>query len=65
MRRDRTAEIDDQIAEIDEISRMLEEDRRTSDPNRGVICSLGCAERPCSHVVHLVAAIIRAEEEDR
>ena len=61
---DRTAEIDEQIAEIDEISRMLDEDRRTSDPNRGVICSLGCAERPCDHIAFLVAAIIR-EEEDR
>ena len=35
-------------------------DRR---PNRGVICSRGCSERPCDHVTHLVAAIIRAEEE--
>ena len=33
------------IAEIDDISTMLDEDRRTSDPNRGVICSRACPVR--------------------
>jgi hypothetical protein len=55
-------DLDASIAEVEEIGRMLEEDRRRSDPNRGVICSLGCAERPCDHVRHLVEAIIREEE---
>jgi hypothetical protein len=52
-------------AELDElagIERMLDEDRRTSDPARGVICALGCSERPCPHTAHLVEAIIREEE---
>ena len=62
MRDDRIADLDDAIAEVEEISRMLEEDRRTSDPGRGVICVLGCSERPCDHTAHLVAAILREEE---
>jgi len=62
---DRLSEVDELIAEIDDISTMLDDDRRTSDPNRDVMCSRGCLERPCDHVAHLVAAIIRAEEEDR
>lgn len=60
--RDRISEVDEQIAEIEEISRMLDHDRRTADPARGVFCSLRCAERPCVHTEHLVAAIIREEE---
>lgn len=54
-----------EIEEIEEIERMLDRDRRTADPGRGVICVLGCSERPCVHTAHLVAAIICAEEEDR
>ena len=63
MTRSRIDDLDDAIAEVEEVARMLEEDRRTSDPARGVICVLRCAERPCDHTAHLVAAIIR--EEDR
>lgn len=43
---------------------ILDEDRRTSDPNRGVVCARGCSDRPCDHVAYLVAAI-RAEERVR
>jgi hypothetical protein len=56
--------LDESIAEIEEISWMLDRDRRRSDPARGVICVLGCAERPCAHPAHLVARILRDEEED-
>ena len=48
-------------AELDDIGWMLEEDRRTADPNRGVVCSRGCAPG-CEHVAHLVEAIKRAED---
>jgi hypothetical protein len=59
---DKTLDLEAELAELDDVARMLEEDRRTSDPNRGVVCSRGCSERPCSHVAHLVEAIIREEE---
>jgi hypothetical protein len=58
---DRLEELDGALAEIDELGRMLEEIRLTSDPNRGVICSRGCSAG-CEHVAYLVAAI-RAEED--
>jgi hypothetical protein len=58
---EKLADLDDAIAEVDEISRPLDEDRRIADPNRGVICSRGCAAG-CSHVAYLVEAI-KAEED--
>jgi hypothetical protein len=60
---DETVDLDRELAELDEIARTLDEDRRTSDPTRGVVCSRGCPERPCSHIAHLVEAIIREEEQ--
>lgn len=53
----------DELAELDDIERMLDEDRRRADPNRGVICSRGCAAG-CEHVVYLVEAIRREEDEE-
>jgi hypothetical protein len=53
-----------ELAELAGIERLLDEDRRTADPARGVVCSRGCSARPCAHTAHLVEAIIR-EEEDR
>lgn len=62
---DRLEELESAKREIEEISSMLERDRRRSDPDRGVICVLGC-EPGCEHVAHLVAALKREEEaEDR
>ncbi len=54
--------IEAELAELAAIERTLDDDRRRADPARGVICSRGCAERPCSHIAHLVEAIIREEE---
>jgi hypothetical protein len=61
---DRIGYVDETISEINEIERILDRDRRTADPARGVICVLRCAERPCVHTAFLVESIIR-EEEDR
>lgn len=61
MNADRIADLDEAREEIDEIGRLLDEDRRTADPNCGVICSRGYAPG-CDHVAHLVEAI-KAEEE--
>jgi hypothetical protein len=61
-RRDAVIDLDAVRAELDEIAQMLDRDRREADPTRGVICSFGCAERPCAHIAHLVEAIIREEE---
>ena len=33
-----SSDVDEAIAEVEEISRLLDEDRRTADSNRGVIC---------------------------
>ena len=63
MSAERIHDLDDAIAEVDEIGRLLDEDRRTADPNRGVICSRGCAPG-CSHVAYLVEAI-KSREENR
>jgi hypothetical protein len=51
-----------ELDELADIERTLEADRRRADPARGVICSRGCSQRPCSHTAHLVAAIIREEK---
>jgi hypothetical protein len=57
-----TLDLDAELAELAELVRTLDEDRRTADPARGVIRSRGCAECPCSHTAFLVEAIIREEE---
>jgi hypothetical protein len=59
---DRIGDLDGAISQIDEIERILDRDRRTSDPARGVVCVRGCAERPCAHTAHLVETIVREEE---
>jgi len=51
-------------ARIEEIERILDDDRRIADPGYGVSCALGCSERPCRHTAALVEAIKR-EEDDR
>jgi hypothetical protein len=57
-----TLDLDAELAELNDLVRTLDEDRRTADPARGVICSRRCAERPCSHTAFLVESIIREEE---
>ena len=55
--------IEDELAELADVEAMLDNDRRRADPMRGVVCVLGCSERPCEHVAYLVDAIKRTEEE--
>jgi hypothetical protein len=55
MTAERIRDLDDARDEVEEISRLLDEDRRTADPNRGVVCSRGCAPG-CDHVAYLVEA---------
>jgi hypothetical protein len=60
---ERIDDVDAALAEAAEFERILAEDRRTSDPARGVLCVFGCADRPCRHTAYLVETIRR--EEDR
>jgi hypothetical protein len=39
-----------------EIERILDDVRRSEDPNRGVVCSRGCTPG-CDHVAYLVEVI--------
>jgi hypothetical protein len=55
------SDLEEARREVDDLAAVLEVDRRTADPARGVTCSRGCSERPCSHTAYLVEAIIWEE----